>query len=143
MPPVTRIALKALEMLGGPRVLLAAVPGGIGRLAKAAGVSEGRVSQVLRQEHLPRSWADLIASLSGFTVSEIYVQLGQTPVGSPLGPLFDESVGTQPDGGAPLPSPTRGVVALEESRGGRPRAPKGVTGRGTGDRGRSTDRKHR
>lgn len=92
MPPVTRIALRALEKLGGPRVLLAAVPGGIAHLARVAGVSEGRVSQVLRQEPLPRAWAELIAGVAGFSVPEVYVQLGQAPVGSPLGPLFDSEV---------------------------------------------------
>lgn len=91
MPPVTRIAAKALERLGGPRVILAAIPGGIGRLARAGGVSEGRVSQLLRQRRLPRAWAELIAQLAECTVAEVYTQLGQAPEGSPLGPLFDTS----------------------------------------------------
>ena len=89
MPPITVIALKALENLGGPRVLLAAVPGGIKALAAEAGVSTGRVSQVLRQEPLPRDWAMLIAEKIGCSEWEVYEQLGQRCPTSPLGPLFD------------------------------------------------------
>jgi len=104
MAEVTRIALKALEKLGGPRVVLAAIPGGIDRLAREAGVSEGRVSQVLRQERLPRSWAELIAGLTDCTIQEVYLQLGQAPVGSPLGPLFDAE-GAVSKAAVVLPSP--------------------------------------
>jgi hypothetical protein len=89
MPPITRIAVKALDNLGGPRVLLAAVPGGIKRLAQEAGVSAGRVSQVLRQNPLPVEWASLIADLIGCSTWEVYEQLGQRSPSSPLGPLFD------------------------------------------------------
>lgn len=89
MLPVTRIALKALQNLGGPRVLLAAVPGGIKALALEAGVSPGRVSQVLRQEPLPREWASLIAEKIGCSEAEVYEQLGQSFPGSPLDLLFD------------------------------------------------------
>jgi hypothetical protein len=90
MTPVTSIARRALENLGGPRIVLAAIPGGIRALSREAGVSQGRVSQVLRQHPLPRSWANLIAELIGCSEWEVYEQLGQKPVGSPLGPLFDE-----------------------------------------------------
>jgi hypothetical protein len=89
MPPITRIALRALENLGGPRVLLAAVPGGVKALAQEAGVSPGRVSQVLRQNPLPVEWASLIADLIGCSTWEVYEQLGQRSPISPLGPLFD------------------------------------------------------
>jgi hypothetical protein len=89
MPPITRIALKALESLGGPRVLLAAVPGGIRALADQAGVSTGRVSQVLRQDPLPREWALRVAEMIGCSEWEVYEQLGQRCPSSPLGPLFD------------------------------------------------------
>ena len=57
MPPVTTIALKALDRLSGPKIVLAAIPGGIQALAREAGVSPGRVSQVLRKNPLPRDWA--------------------------------------------------------------------------------------
>src|SRR5262245_46259167 len=97
MPPVTRVALKAIEQLGGPRILIAAIPGGIRRLARQAGVTPGRVSQVLRQDPLPRNWAQLIAELSGCSEPEVYQQLGQVPQGSPLGPLFDSAAG-EPNG---------------------------------------------
>src|SRR5690606_21971605 len=90
MAPITRIALKALENLGGPRVLLAAVPGGVKALAREAGVSPGRVSQVLRREPLPREWATLIAQMVGCSEWEVYEQLGQRCPSSPLGPLFDQ-----------------------------------------------------
>jgi hypothetical protein len=91
MPPLTSIARKALEHLGGPRVVTAAIPGGAKRLAEAAGVSQGRVSQVLRQNPLPRRWADLIAELTGCSVREVYEQLEQEPRGSMFGPLFDST----------------------------------------------------
>jgi hypothetical protein len=89
MPPITRIALMALESMGGPRVILAAVPGGIKALANEAGVSQGRVSQVLRQNPLPPDWAKLVAALIGCSEWEVYQQLGQRCPRSPLGPLFD------------------------------------------------------
>ena len=75
--------------MGGPRVILAAVPGGISALAKEAGVSQGRVSQVLRQNPLPPEWARIIASLIGCSEWEVYEQLGQRSPISPFGPLFD------------------------------------------------------
>ena len=89
MAPVTTIALKALEQLGGPRTVLAAVPGGLKALAAAGGVSPSRVSQVLRQQPLPRDWAELMAQMIGCRTVEVYQQLGQIPPVSPLGPLFD------------------------------------------------------
>jgi hypothetical protein len=95
MPPITRIALKALDKLGGPRVLLAAVPGGIRALAEHAGVSTGRVSQVLRQDPLPREWAHRVAEMIGCTEWEVYEQLGQRCPSSPLGPLFDVTPSTK------------------------------------------------
>lgn len=91
MPPVTSIAMRALERLGGPRIVLAAVPGGINSLASEAGVSPGRVSQVLRQNPLPREWAVLLARLIGCSEWEVYQQLGQPLIGSPYGPLFDSA----------------------------------------------------
>lgn len=93
MAPVTRVALKALEQLGGPRIVLAAVPGGAKAVAAAAGVSRSRVSQVLREEPLPREWAQLLAQLIGCSEIEIYQQLGQQPPISPYGPLFDAARG--------------------------------------------------
>jgi hypothetical protein len=96
MPPITRIAIRALENLGGPRVLLAAVPGGIRTLAAEAGVTPGRVSQVLRQDPLPIEYGTLIAQLIGCGTWEVYEQLGQRCPASPLGPLFDSSVEPQP-----------------------------------------------
>src|SRR5438132_278192 len=96
MPPVTSIAVKALENLGGPRIILAAVPGGIYVVAQEAGVSPSRVSQVLRMNPLPREWARLIAQLVGCSEWEVYQQLGQRPVASPYGPLFDEGEGQPP-----------------------------------------------
>lgn len=89
MPPVTRIAIRALDRLGGPRIVLAAIPGGIATVAREAGVSAGRVSQVLRQKPLPRVWAELLARLAGCSEWEVYEQLGQRPAGFPLEPLFD------------------------------------------------------
>jgi hypothetical protein len=89
MPPITRIALLALERQGGPKTVLAAVPGGISALSAAAGVTPGRASQVLRSNPLPQRWAQLLAELIGCTAWEVYEQLGQRPMGSPYGPLFD------------------------------------------------------
>lgn len=89
MAPVTRVALQALQQLGGPRIVLAAVPGGIKAVSAEAGVSPSRVSQVLRQDPLPREWAQLLAQLIGCGELEVYQQLGQRPPVSPYGPLFD------------------------------------------------------
>ena len=89
MAPITAIAVKALERLGGPRIVLAAVPGGIRAVAQEAGVSQSRVSQVLRQNPFPSQWAALLAELIGCTEWEVYQQLGQQPLPSPYGPLFD------------------------------------------------------
>lgn len=94
MPPITTIAVKALENLGGPRTVLAAVPGGIAAVAREAGVTPGRVSQILRRNPLPREWAALLAQMIGCSEWEIYQQLGQEPPGSPYGPLFDSVPGT-------------------------------------------------
>lgn len=77
MVAITRVALKALDHMGGPRIVLAAIPGGSKAIAAAAGVSAGRVSQVLRQERLPWEWAQVIARLADCTEWEIYEQLGQ------------------------------------------------------------------
>ena len=77
MAAITRIALQALENMGGPRVVLASIPGGAKALAEAAGVSSGRVSQVLRQDPLPWDWAQLLARLAGCSEWEVYEQLGQ------------------------------------------------------------------
>ena len=77
MATITRIALKALDHLPGPRIVLAAVPGGSKAVASAAGVSVGRVSQVLRQNPLPWEWAQLLARLTSCSEWEIYEQLGQ------------------------------------------------------------------
>jgi hypothetical protein len=97
MPPVTTIAVRALENLGGPRIILAAIPGGISAAAREAGVSPSRVSQVLRINPLPADWARLFAQLAGCNEWEVYEQLGQRPPVSPLGPLFDQSgPGNQP-----------------------------------------------
>ena len=93
MAPLTTVALKALEQLGGPRIVLAAVPGGIKALATAGGVSPSRVSQVLRQDPLPVEWAELAALLIGCDTVEVYKELGQKPPVSPLGPLFDITSG--------------------------------------------------
>ena len=65
MAAVTRIALQALDQMGGPRIVLAAIPGGSRVVAQEAGVSAGRVSQVLRQDKLPWSWAQILARLAG------------------------------------------------------------------------------
>ena len=77
MAAITRVAVKALEHLGGPRIVLNAVPGGAKAVAEAAGVSPGRVSQVLRKNPLPWDWAVLLADLAGCQEWEIYEQLGQ------------------------------------------------------------------
>ena len=77
MAAITRIALQALDHLGGPRIVVASIPGGSKAIAEAAGVSVGRVSQVLRQEPLPWDWAQLLAGLAGCSEWEIYEQLGQ------------------------------------------------------------------
>ena len=47
--PLTRLALRALQRLEPSKIILAAIPGGIRAVAQEAGVSTGRVSQVLRQ----------------------------------------------------------------------------------------------
>jgi hypothetical protein len=86
---MTRIAMRALDRLGGPKIVLAAIPGGIATVAHEAGVSRGRVSQVLRRNPLPRDWARLLAQLAGCSEWEVYEQLGQRPPVSPFGPLFD------------------------------------------------------
>ena len=98
MAPITTVALRALERLGGPRIVVAAVPGGIKALAAEAGVSRSRVSQVLRQEPLPVEWAELAAQLIGCGTVEVYQQLGQKPPVSPLGPLFDVATGDEGSG---------------------------------------------
>ena len=89
MAPVTSVALRALAELGGPKIVFAAVPGGQKALAAAGGVSPSRVSQVFRQNPVPRRWAELAAQLIGCGTVEVYQQLGQEPPVSPLGPLFD------------------------------------------------------
>lgn len=77
MAAVTRIALRALDHMGGPRIILAAIPGGSRAVAREAGVSLGRVSQILRQDKLPWDWAQLLARLAGCNEWEVYEQLGQ------------------------------------------------------------------
>lgn len=99
MAPITSVALRALERLGGPRIVLAAVPGGIKALAASAGVSPSRVSQVLRKDPLPVEWAELAAQLIGCGTVEVYQQLGQKPPVSPLGPLFDVAPVAEGSGG--------------------------------------------
>lgn len=101
MPPVTRLAMRALSQLGGPKIVLAAIPGGIGAVAREAGVSPGRVSQVLRRNPLPPQWARLLAELARCSEWEVYEQLGQRPPVSPLGPLFDQSDATASGSEAP------------------------------------------
>jgi len=91
MTAITRIAIQALDRLGGPRIVVAAIPGGSKAIAQAAGVSAGRVSQVLRQEPLPWDWAQLLAELAGCSEWEIYEQLGQR-VSCPVTPSRDRSV---------------------------------------------------
>lgn len=82
MAAITRIALQALDQMGGPRIVIAAIPGGSKALAEAAGVSPGRVSQVLRLNPLPWEWAQLLANLIGCNEWEVYEQLGQRVAGS-------------------------------------------------------------
>lgn len=77
MAAITRIAIRALDHMGGPRIVLSAIPGGARTVAREAGVSTGRVSQVLRQEPLPWTWAQLLARLAGCAEWEVYEQLGQ------------------------------------------------------------------
>jgi len=77
MAAITRVAIKALDQMGGPRIVLAAIPGGAKTVSEAAGVSASRVSQVLRRDPLPWEWAQLLAELAGCTVWEVYEQLGQ------------------------------------------------------------------
>jgi hypothetical protein len=77
MAAVTRIALQALDQMGGPRIVLAGIPGGARAVAREAGVSAGRVSQVLRMDKLPWEWAELLARLAGCCEWEVYEQLGQ------------------------------------------------------------------
>src|SRR6266571_108228 len=96
--PITSLALRALDRLGPSKIILAAIPGGIRTVAGEARVSAGRVSQVLRQNPLPRRWARLLAALAECSEWEVYEQLGQRPPVSPLGPLFDQS-----DPGTPPP----------------------------------------
>ena len=97
MPAITRIALRALEQLSGPRIVISAVPGGIKAIAQQAGVSQSRVSQVLRQVPLPREWASLLAAMIGCSEWDVYEQLGQHPPVSPYGPLFDQRQGPSAD----------------------------------------------
>src|SRR2546428_5973609 len=96
--PLTRLPLRALKRLDPSKIILAAIPGGIRAVAREAGVSTGRVSQVLRQNPLPAAWARLLAGLGGCSEWEVYEQLGQRPPVSPFGPLFDQS-----DPGTPPP----------------------------------------
>ena len=92
MPPVTRLALRALDRLGGPKIVLAAIPGGIEAVAREAEVSRSRVSQVLHRNPLPLRWARILAQLAACSEWEIYEQLGQRPMASQYGPLFDPPV---------------------------------------------------
>ena len=78
MPAFTRISIQALEELGGPRIILSAIPGGARSLANKAGVTQSRVSQVLRQDPLPWEWAQLIAEMIPCLEWEVYAQLGQS-----------------------------------------------------------------
>ncbi len=91
MAAITSIATKALDNLGGPKIILAAIPGGIRTVAREGGVSPGRVSQILRRKPLRSEWAQLLAHLIGCSEWEVYEQLGQRPPVSPFGPLFDQS----------------------------------------------------
>lgn len=95
MAAITRVALQALDRLGGARIVIAAVPGGSKAIAEAAGVSVGRVSQVLRQKRLPWEWAQLIAQLAGCSEWEVYEQLGQRVTG----PVTDDWQATTTTGG--------------------------------------------
>lgn len=76
MAPVTRIALRTLERMAPSKVILAAVPGGIQAVAREAGLSVGRVSQVLKKDALPQEWARLLAEMIGCSEWEVYEQLG-------------------------------------------------------------------
>lgn len=78
MTGFTRISLRALEELGGPRIILSAIPGGARTLANKAGVTQSRVSQVLRLNPLPWEWAQLIAEMIPCLEWEVYAQLGQS-----------------------------------------------------------------
>ncbi len=99
MPAFTRISIKALNELGGPRIILAAIPGGARVLAERAGVSQSRVSQILRQEALPWEWAHLIASLIPCQEWEVYAQLGQS-VSAAVTPTPHVNLGAVVVGGA-------------------------------------------
>ena len=99
MPAFTRISIKALDELGGPRIVLAAIPGGARALAERAGVSQSRVSQILRQDPLPWDWAQMIASLIPCQEWEVYAQLGQT-VSSAVTPEPEVDHGVVHSGGA-------------------------------------------
>ena len=77
MAVITQVAIKALEQMGGPRIVLTSIPGGSKAVAEQAGVSVGRVSQVLRQDPLPWKWAQLLARLANCSEWEVYEQLGQ------------------------------------------------------------------
>jgi hypothetical protein len=77
MAVITQVAIKALEQMGGPRIVLTSIPGGSKVVAEQAGVSIGRVSQVLRLDPLPWKWAQLLARLANCSEWEIYEQLGQ------------------------------------------------------------------
>ena len=81
MPAFTRISIQALEELGGPRIILSAIPGGARALADKAGVSQSRVSQVLRLDPLPWDWAQLISEMIPCLEWEVYAQLGQSVSG--------------------------------------------------------------
>jgi hypothetical protein len=76
---LTRLALRALQRLEPSKIILAAIPGGIRAVAQEAGVTTGRVSQVLRKKALPAKWARRLADLAGCTEREVYEQLGQRP----------------------------------------------------------------
>jgi transcriptional regulator with XRE-family HTH domain len=77
MAAITQVAIRALDRMGGPRVILAAIPGGSRAVAEAAGVSPARVSQVLRSVPLSWEWAEILARLADCSEWEIYEQLGQ------------------------------------------------------------------
>jgi hypothetical protein len=86
---LTRLALRALQRIGPSKIVLAAIPGGIRAVADDAGVTAGRVSQVLRQDPLPREWATRLAKLSGCSEWDVYHQLGQQPPTIPTGSRRD------------------------------------------------------
>lgn len=101
MPAFTRISIRALDELGGPRILLAAIPGGARALADKAGVSTSRVSQILRRDPLPWEWAQLIASLIPCQEWEVYAQLGQSVSAAVTpSPDHEEEKALVPSGGA-------------------------------------------